>query len=98
MNLNSNNSLENLQGKSKKLKIKKRPSFLWEQGDYEYYVGVENYLDNADTMRRISLQNSQFFPETEFKLKRGVIRKDSKKRFLYGIWETMNLFILLPCL
>ena len=34
--------------------------------DYTDCIGEFNeYLDNADTQRRISIQNSQFFPETE---------------------------------
>ena len=39
------------------------PDMPW---DYTDCIGEFNeYLDNADTQRRISIQNSQFFPETE---------------------------------
>ena len=36
----------------------------WDWGDS---IGQVNYMEKADGLRRISLQNSQYFPETEVK-------------------------------
>ena len=45
------------------------PDMPWEndQSYYNYIAGVNDYLDNADKMRRISLQNSQFFSDSDAK-------------------------------
>lgn len=46
------------------------PDMPWEYDDQSYYnyiAGVNDYLDNADKMRRISLQNSQFFSDSDAK-------------------------------
>ena len=45
--------------------------------EYTDCIGEFNeYLDNADTQRRISIQNSQFFPETESVENRFVNRRN----------------------
>ena len=40
------------------------PDMPWDWGDS---IGQVNYMEKADGLRRISLQNSQYFPETEVK-------------------------------
>ena len=45
--------------------------------EYTDCIGEFNeYFDNADTQRRISIQNSQFFPETESAENRFVNRRN----------------------
>ena len=50
------------------------PEMPWEQEQryYDSIAGVEDYLINADKMRRISIQNSQFFSETDVNKKNSV--------------------------
>ena len=40
------------------------PDMPWDWGDS---IGQVNYMEKADSLRRISLQNSQYFPEAEVK-------------------------------
>ena len=56
------------------------PDMPWEIGHVDI-ADVEKYLEKADKLRRISLQNSQFFPETE--VKRGMSGRD-KNRLIYS--------------
>ena len=45
----------------------------WDWGDS---IGQVNYMEKADSLRRISLQNSQYFPETE--VKRALLRRSKR--------------------
>ena len=54
--------------------------------EYTDCIGEFNeYLDNADTQRRISIQNSQFFPETESVENRFVNRRNKISSKIYGL-------------
>ena len=49
------------------------PDMPWDWGDS---IGQVNYMEKADSLRRISLQNSQYFPETE--VKRALMKRSRR--------------------